>query len=257
MKNRRVVSPEIASGINGQRALIKRVLDYYISPLMARCRSFILRQKWRKHADSRVFFWDWRTINYNRIALVNLLLQRFDNPNYLEIGCASNSLFDSVPVANKLGVDPFSGGNRRLTSDEFFASNKTQFDVVFIDGLHTYEQVRLDVINALSCLKLGGWIALHDMLPRSWIEHHIPIVTHGAWTGDVWKVAFELAQTPGLEFKILEIDHGVGVVKVLDPNPKLKDMTAQLHDQEFSYFYDNIKKVPLSTWESAQDWLRN
>jgi len=179
------------------------------------------------------------------------------DPTYLEIGCASNALFDSVPAVHKVGVDPASGGTERKTSDEFFKNNTRQFDVIFIDGLHTYEQARKDVINAIKCLKEKGWIGLHDMLPRNWMEHHIPIVTRDMWLGDVWKVAFELSQTEGIDFRILKIDCGVGVFRVLQEDVMLKDLTRELRDKQFSYYYDNIKTLPIIDWKDAQEWLRS
>jgi hypothetical protein len=188
---------------------------------------------------------------------VNLLLCKFNDPCYLEIGCASDELFNSVPTLKKIGVDPSSGGNVRKTSDDFFESNDTSFDVVFIDGLHTYEQVRRDVINSIKSLNKGGWIALHDMLPRNWLEHHVPIITQGAWTGDVWKIAFELVKTQGIEFKILKIDHGVGVIRVMDSKATLPDFKSDLLHQEFSYYFNNLKKLPIVEWKDAQDWLRS
>lgn len=217
----------------------------------------LLVRKWSHHSDSRRFKWDWSATNYNRIAVVNLLLSKVNDPAYLEIGCASNALFDSVPALNKVGVDPASGGTERKTSDAFFEQNKSQFDVVFIDGLHTYEQVRKDVINSIKCLKDNGWVALHDMLPRDWREQHIPVLTLGAWSGDVWKVAFELSQTDGIDFKILKVDYGVGVFRVLKTDVVLKDLTDDLRDKQFSYFYDNIKALPITDWKEAQQWLRS
>lgn len=159
---------------------------------------------------------------------------------------------------NKVGVDPAAGGTVRATSDEFFARNQSNFDVVFVDGLHTYEQVRKDVINSIKWLNNGGYVALHDLLPRNWIEHHTPDLTKAgdSWTGDVWKVAFELAQTEGIEFKIVKIDFGIGVLKVLRPGVVVKDLSSEIHDKEFTYFYDNVDKLPITDWEDAQSWLR-
>jgi hypothetical protein len=216
--------------------------------------SFAPLKDWIHHAEPRHFDWDWKATNYNRIALVNLLLAKKHDPAYLEIGCASNALFDSVPVRHKVGVDPAEGGTLRTTSDAFFAGNKTRFDVMFIDGLHTYEQVRNDVINALRHLNHNGWVALHDMLPRNWLEHHVPRL-QGNWTGDVWKVGFELAQSEGIDFKILKIDHGVGVFRKLQENATLHDMTSELHQQQFAYFCDNLEKLPLVEWGAAYNWI--
>ena len=213
--------------------------------------------KYAYNAYNKSFDWNWNKTNFNRIALVNLLASQKTDCTYLEIGCASNDLYDSVPVLNKIGVDPQRGGNVRKTSDDYFHTNETLFDVVFIDGLHTYDQVRKDVINAIKFLKSGGWIALHDMLPRSWMEHHVPYLGAGPWTGDVWKVAFELSQTEGIEFKILKIDRGVGVLRLVKDKPTLIDLTSELSGKQFSYFYENITKLPIIEWNDAQKWLRN
>jgi hypothetical protein len=191
------------------------------------------------------------------MAVISILINKFKDPHYLEIGCSSDILFNSVPTIYKVGVDPSSGGNIRKTSDEFFRDNKDQFDVIFIDGLHTYDQVRRDLINSLSVVKDSGWIAIHDMLPRNWTEHHLPIVSMGAWTGDVWKVAFELLATDGIEFRILKIDHGVGVIKVLKKDIQLKDFREELWNKEFSWYYDNLSRLPIVEWQEAQIWLRS
>lgn len=52
------------------------------------------------------FDWNWERINFNRIALVNLLCASKLDGSYLEIGCQGNNLFNSVPMLSKIGVDP-------------------------------------------------------------------------------------------------------------------------------------------------------
>jgi len=214
-----------------------------------------LRKKYKQHSFEKSFDFDWKKTNFNRIALVNFLVAKTSDCSYLEIGCDTNDLFDAVPIFRKTGVDPQIGGNIRKTSDEFFKANDSFFDVIFIDGLHTYEQVRKDVINSIRFLKPGGWIALHDMLPRSWLEDHVPNLSTSEWTGDVWKVAFELSQTEGIEFKIIKIDRGVGVIRINKNNPSLVDLRNELNDKQFSYFYENVNKLPLVEWSDCQDWL--
>ena len=250
-------SPEIVAKRNSERTLLQRALWHFARPFVSRLKMFCLKTKYAHRADVRSLDWDWTTTKFNRIALVNLLLSKFGAPAYLEIGCASDSLFSSVLALNKTGVDPSMGGTIRATSDEFFATNTGCFDVVFIDGLHTYEQVRRDVINSIKCLNRGGWIALHDMLPRNWVEQNIPPISDSTWTGDVWKLAFELSKTSGIEFKILRIDHGVGVIKVVDPDVTLCDLRPELVDKAFSYYYDNLSQLPVTEWNDAQTWLRS
>ena len=84
-------------------------------------KNFIIRNSIK---NKNSFSINWKEINYNRIALINLLLKDFNNPSYLEIGCNKNKLFDSIYVEDKIGVDPIAGGNVRLTSDDFFKKMK-------------------------------------------------------------------------------------------------------------------------------------
>lgn len=257
MDKRSAISPEITNANNKKSSFFYKVFMYIYKPFANIISSYIKQLKWKHNSDIRIINWDWEEINFNRIALVNLLLNKYIEPVYLEIGCASNVLFNSIPIKNKIGVDPASGGNVRMNSDEFFQNNSIKFDVVFIDGLHTYEQVRRDVINSIKNIKQGGWIAIHDMLPRNWLEHHVPIVTAKAWTGDVWKVAFELLKTEGVEFKILKIDYGVGVIKVNDPQTILIDLKLELLHKEFNYYYDHLRELPIIEWSEAQEWLQS
>lgn len=213
------------------------------------------QMKYAHNAYDKSFDWDWKKTNFNRIALVNLLVSQKADCAYLEIGCKLDELYDSVPAANKIGVDPQSGGSVRETSDDFFRTNESLFDVIFIDGLHTYDQVRKDVINSIKHLKPGGWISIHDMLPRTWMESNVPYLGIGPWTGDVWKVAFELSKADGIDFKILKIDCGVGVLRLTKDKPTLIDLTHELSDKPFSYFYENISKLPIIEWNEAQNWL--
>ena len=215
----------------------------------------VLQKKYKAHATSRQFNWDWKSVNYNRIALVNLLVGLKGNKcNYLEIGCSGNALFDSIFCSNKVGVDPQSGGTIRETSDVYFSGNKDKFDVIFIDGLHEYEQVKRDAVNALNSLNNGGWIAFHDFLPRNWKEQHVPMV-QGTWTGDVWKLAFELIQSKDIDFKILEIDYGVCVMRPVATNAKIVDLSDDLSVRQFDYFHKNIKKLPICSWEDGVRWI--
>ena len=213
----------------------------------------LLRQ-WRHHASPEQMDWDWNATKYNRIALVNLICASKTDPAYLEIGCFNDALFSSVIARKKVGVDPQRGGTVRATSDDFFEQNQEKFDIVFIDGLHTFEQVRRDVANALRCLNPDGWIALHDMLPRNWLEEHVPAIWP-TWNGDVWKVAFEIAQSDGLDFALLLIDHGVGVIKPKSAGAGLADRYDELREQRFSYLCDNLQRLPLLEWDEGRRWL--
>jgi hypothetical protein len=220
----------------------------------------IVREAWgaaryRAHAVDAYFGHDWSRIDGDRQAVVNALVAATGARSYLEIGCAANLLFDTVEAARKVGVDPAQGGTHRMTSDSFFAANDERFDVVFIDGLHHYDQVRRDVANALRVVPAGGWIALHDMFPRDWIEEHVPQIATSRWTGDPWKVGFELIRTEGVDFRLLAIDHGVGVIRVLRDGADLADRRAELADQRFAWFREHVSELPVIDWPTARAWI--
>jgi hypothetical protein len=234
--------------------IIKKLFNFIFELIKYKINLF----KYSKNSYSKSFNWDWESINYNRIALVNLAIQSKTFPKYLEIGCgADNSLFDSIYLSQKIGVDPYLGGNFKGTSNEFFSQNKFNFDIIFIDGLHTFNQIRLDIINSLNCINDDGLILLHDMLPRNWVEQHVPNISRNFWTGDVWKVAFELIKTSGIDFRIVKIDFGVGIIKVLNKNVALVDLSRSLSGKQFQYFYENIDSLPIINWEEAYCWIQN
>lgn len=222
----------------------------------ARLKYHKMARSYAQNGSIQTFDWDWDAIHYNRIALLNTLAARNPNAAYLEIGCFRNYLFNSLPLPIKVGVDPRQGGTVRATSDAFFASNTRKFDLIFIDGLHTYDQVHRDVANALKVINPGGWIAMHDMLPRNPMEQHEELTGITEWVGQSWKVAFELLETEGVDFKIVKIDYGVGVIRVETPGTELADRRASLDGMQFEYLYDNHTRLPLVSWEEALPWLR-
>ena len=219
-------------------------------------REFALVRRYRGARCDGVFDYDWAASGYDRKAVVNLLLAGRPDGAYLEIGCADNALFDAVMARRKVGVDPRQGGTHRMTSDAFFRSHAGErFDVVFVDGLHLYDQVRRDLDGALSVLKPDGWIAFHDMLPRDWLEEHVPQIRTRGWTGDGWKLAFELLASPDVDFRLLAIDHGVLVVKPLTGRPRIPDLSPTLARERFTYLHRNFARLPVVGYAEAADWI--
>ena len=188
---------------------------------------------------------DWNKILYNRVSFISVATQKFENCSYLEIGCDNNICFNSIPVIDKIGVDPDRGGNIKDTSDNFFKNNKKIFDVIFIDGLHVYDQCRRDVINSLKFLNGGGFIFIHDLIPRNYMEENVPKLGE-PWCGDVWKVAQELSKTKGIDFFVIKADHGVGMLKKKKRDVAYYDDYKNLKNLKFKDFLnlnENIKYI--------------
>lgn len=183
--------------------------------------------------------------------------------NYLEIGVRDGFCFFKIKADRKLAVDPnfvinpqakwkayfnnFSNLFSRyykLTSDDFFnkygrrLEGRNGLDVVFIDGLHLYEQVVKDIENSLRYLRPDGIILLHDCNPAfeaaavrgfspAEIAKDPPPGWTGEWNGDVWKaIVHYRALQPGVEVAVFDADHGIGAIK------KRGTATALLLSQE-------------------------
>ena len=178
--------------------------------------------------------------NYYRWDLIEYLIKKNNYTNYLEIGCDQNQLFSKVAVKNKIGVDPVSGGNIRKTSDVFFKDNKDKFDIVFIDGLHTYEQVKKDILNSVNCLNENGIILVHDCMPDSLGKQAVPRYKM-QWNGDVWKAIVDLRQKEDLDIYTCEMDQGIGII-TKKKNSSLLILDKPIHKIKFKDYFYNYKE---------------
>ena len=190
--------------------------------------------------------------NHNRISLIlkGIFLFPLESVKYLEIGCFNDEVFDSVPLLKhqKVGVDPQKGGTLRLTSDAFFKKNKDIFNVIFIDGLHHYDQVRRDIINSINSINSNGIIFIHDMLPESEISSKVPRQKFASnLNGDVFRVIFDLLDNDNLVFKIVNIDFGVGMI-MLKNNEKIN---LGENDVDYDHFIKNKSKLPIISLTEA------
>lgn len=108
-----------------------------------------------------------------RTDVINYFIKYRNYRTYLEIGVDDGINFMNVDCSEKIGVDPSFAKLHtsarpycvRMTSDEFFNSIPTDqlFDIIFIDGDHTYEQVVKDIANSKKHLSANGVIIMHDV----------------------------------------------------------------------------------------------
>ena len=178
--------------------------------------------------------------DYFRWDLIDYLIKKNNYLNYLEIGCDDDQLFSQVKIKNKIGVDPVSGGNVRKNSDDFFLENKDKFDLVFIDGLHIYEQVKKDIINSLKCLNENGIILVHDCMPDSLSKQAVPRYKM-KWNGDVWKAIVDLRQREDLDIFTCEIDQGIGII-TKKKNSSILKLNKPAKNLKFKDYYYNYKE---------------
>jgi hypothetical protein len=184
------------------------------------------------------FFWDDLP---SRSILIQKVIEHKKFDSYLEIGCANNENFDKIIIKKKTGVDPNSGGNVKMTSDAFFSINKLLFDIIFIDGLHTYKQVKKDINNSLQFLKEGGVIFVHDCLPRSIFEQAVPRCQF-RWTGDVWRAFIEIRTLENLDSCVCYADMGLGIIIKRKNSNQLKINLKNFSKIKFKDYFFNYQK---------------
>jgi hypothetical protein len=150
-------------------------------------------------------------------ARINDLAKGLGAQKYLEIGVHRGQTFFGVDIPSKVAVDPnfrFDIESSQqpgvsyfpMTSDEWFLrhSRGQLFDVIFLDGLHTFEQTFRDFCNSLGVAhKKTVWL-IDDTGPTdvysAWPNQGTAIVQRkadfgvesGVWHGDVFKIVFAI-----------------------------------------------------------------
>jgi len=192
-------------------------------------------------------------------AIIQSIIQKKCFNSYLEIGVhipADN--FDLIKCRFKIGVDPNGRANFTGTSDEFFEMvgyeremcyklYSMQFDLIFIDGLHHYEQVKKDLENALQCLNYGGIIVIHDTNPAEERYTAVPRLERGRWNGDVYRVLPDLKN-----FDFVTCDWEANGVTVVKPGGTL------LEHEEITYQQFNENRIGITKLVNRQqfeEWI--
>ena len=177
-----------------------------------------------------------------RFQIVKYIIEKKNYKKYLEIGCFDDELFNQVNCHQKVGVDPVSGGTIRETSNQFFKKNNENFDCIFIDGLHEYNQVKKDIENSLKFLNDGGIILLHDCMPDNYYAQAIPRCQWD-WNGDVWKAIVECRNSKDIDVYTCYADHGIGVI-LKRPNRNPLDYSKKDYSKlKFNEYFHNYKKL--------------
>ena len=163
-------------------------------------------------------------------GLINFLAKRYSAQHYLEIGVRDGDTFFSVAMPDKVAVDPrfsfdpkpHASKKQRfypITSDAFFEQLATKgsdaetalsrdrtpvtFDIIFIDGLHTFEQSWRDFKNCQPYAHKNTLFVLDDTIPcdpYSSIQNPQLAVAYrkqaglegNYWHGDVYKTVFAI-----------------------------------------------------------------
>lgn len=169
---------------------------------------------------------------------INRIIKEQGFTKYLEIGYGDGYCYNQIDCKYKAAVDPEAPQGDdlyKMTSDEFFsgpvdgAHGGNGFEVIFIDGDHTCEQVRKDIINASKVLTENGVILLHDIAPEEEGQAIVPR-QQKVWTGDVFK-AWEgfKEKYPDVPTGEYDVQYGLGAIfpngKKFRAHFEVKEMT--------------------------------
>jgi hypothetical protein len=142
---------------------------------------------------------------------INAFAERLDLKRYLEIGVSQGRTFLNVNIPERDGVDPkflFDYTDlqtpdvrfQEMTSDQFFTEQAHgTYDLIFIDGLHTFQQTFRDFCASLSFAHPKTLWIIDDTMPTDIFSAHPDVNTaigtrrlHGKdthdWHGDVYRI---------------------------------------------------------------------
>lgn len=226
-------------------------------------------------------------LSYNgRIAYLSSLNSA---KKYLEIGVWGGSTFFSVEIPIKVAVDPhfvFDPEDHtkegihffQITSDKFFQEldrgrlifdtkapgDKVKFDIIFIDGHHTFEQSFKDFENSLRYAHQKTLWLIDDTVPTdaysaipnpamSRYKRKLAGFERGDWHGDVFKTIFAIHDLhPEISYCTLMGSNPQTVLWMAPESSRLKFFSSMSEINQSAY-YDMIRLGKLLMPISDED----
>jgi len=216
-------------------------------------------------------------------ARINTIVELTGARRYLEVGVFRGETFGAVNCTHRCGVDPdpqFDVSTVRnadtefhvCTSDAFFTGAAgREFDTIFLDGLHTYEQTLRDFVNSLSCAHARTVWLIDDTWPADFasslpslskVKRYRSMTGERAryWHGDVYKLIFSLHDFfPLFDWRTV-IDRGnPQTILMRSPRASFKPRWNDLATiSRFGYqdFVDNHDLLRPSSEVEALAWLK-
>lgn len=178
-----------------------------------------------------------------RMDFLNYIIKQKKLNSYLEIGVKNGLCFSEIDISNKTGVDPnplFQDTNvLRMTSDSFFNSIEinNKYDLIFIDGLHTEEQVDRDIKNSLIHLSDNGYIMLHDCSPTT--EER----TKKEYNGTTYKSIIKLRCNTDMNIVTIDADEGCAIINPFGGQELFRTIDEEDLLNNFSIFNEHRKEI--------------
>lgn len=208
--------------------------------------------------------------NLNKHDVIQLIINTNKFERYLEIGTANLGCFNRTECKYKVGCDPRTSPENSeyrklysITSDEFFKMNAERYQIVFIDGLHHYEQLVMDILNSWNVLEPGGFIVSHDCMPMNEsTAGRSPTSPQAAWNGDCYKAIIWFRDTfPSIPCFVISEDHGLGLIykNKIENLPMDCSNILSYMDLSYTWLQENRDRLNLIDAEMVkklitQDW---
>ena len=152
--------------------------------------------KVNKITDDKIRYYSQR-VQLTVVDIINYLVKVHDYKSVLQIGGNKND-FERIACKDK-----------QMVSQKYQADGK--FDLIFVDGDHSFMECMSDVVWSTKHLKSGGKIVIHDCIPYTYEETQ---PTNGVYLGEVYSV-IEMVNRKGGNIVTIDTDFGVAVY---DPN---------------------------------------
>ena len=89
--------------------------------------------------------------------------------------------------------------------------------MILVDGWHEYDNAFNDLTSALSLLRPGGTVVVHDCMPPD-AEHATPEHHNGPWCGVSYEAFLDVVlATNSLLYLTVDTDYGCGIIQKADP----------------------------------------
>jgi hypothetical protein len=216
-------------------------------------------------------------LQHNGIQYLEFLAKLSANlspASYLEIGTSGGMSLaafdcDAICIDPHFRIETAPPLNRtrtfffQMTSDNFFKAHDVRAffpsgpDVCFLDGLHRFEFLLRDFINAEAACRPNSIILMHDCLPvnQRMAERAMRVdesehpSTRSAWTGDVWRILPALKQhRPDLRIMLLDCGPtGLVACTRLDPS-------SRVLPRNYDRIVDEMMNLSLSSLGLEELW---
>ena len=196
--------------------------------------------------------------------IVNNLIKKYNCKNYLEISTpTTGACYDKINENNGCEITKellfyYIDSNLSSLRDDLKNYNCVNFDIgvlqlkrkeydfIFVDPFHTFEQSKIDIEIAYNLLSDNGIIVVHDCFPKS-----INIISdnyrEGSWCGVTYKAFIDFNINHNMtQTYVVDCDYGCGIIlkNIKRGIPyKIPDNMTLNDVSEFNYFINNAKEL--------------